>query len=161
MRSKLSAIMKLTRGALRAEAEEFHGVAHVGEARLGGDLLRPPLHLPALHLHAPPAVAAGQVVVVDAGPALPVERLAAGVADRVDAALLTERLQVPVDSGQPDVLAGPPQLRVDLLGAAEARQPLQRRRQGLRLPGPPGPGTPHRPDPGVPLGLWRRHSRKV
>jgi hypothetical protein len=68
------------------------------------------------------------VVVVHARLALPVEDLAAGVADRVDAAFLAERLQVPVDGGQPDVLALAPQLRVDLLGAAEARQVLQRDR---------------------------------
>src|SRR6266699_7052984 len=114
------------RGALGAEAEEFYGVAYVGEARLGGDLLRPLLHGPALNLHAPPAVAAGQVVVVHARLALPVEDLAAGVADRVDAAFLAQRLQVPVDGGQPDVLVPAPQLRVDLLGTAEARQALQR-----------------------------------
>ena len=72
--------------------------------------------------------------------ALPVEDLAAGVADGVDAALLAERLQVAVDGGQPDVLAPAPQLRVNLLGAAKARQALQRGRQGLRLPGPARPG---------------------
>src|SRR5947207_15020180 len=144
-------------GALRAEAEEFHGVADVGEARLGGDLFCPLLDGPALDLHAAPAVAAGQVVVMDARLALPVEDLAAGVADRVDAAFLAERLQMPVHSGQPDVLALAPQLRVDLLGAAEARQALQRGRQGLRLPGPARPGSgPH----GL-LGLRRRHSRTV
>src|SRR5690349_13384398 len=86
--------------ALRAQAEQLDGVPHVGEPRLGGDLLRPLLHRPALHLHAPAAVAAGQVVVVHARLALPVEDLAAGVADGVDVALLAERLQVPVDGGQ-------------------------------------------------------------
>src|SRR6185312_6094537 len=143
--------------ALGAEAEEFHGVAHVGEARLGGDLLGPLLHGPALHLHAPPAGAAGQMMVVHARLALPVEDLAAGVADRVDVAVLAERLQVPVDGGQPDVLAPAPQLRVDLLGTAEARQALQRGRQGLRLPGPARPG----PCPNGLLRLRHRHSRTV
>src|SRR5689334_14884616 len=76
--------------------------------------------------------------------ALPVERLAAGVADRVDAARLAERLQVPVDGGQPDGLALAPQFRVDLLGAAEARQALQRDRQRLRLPRPARPGPARR-----------------
>ena len=122
-------------------------MAYVGEARFGGDLFCPLLHRPALHLHAPPALAAGQVVVVHARPALPVERLAAGVADGVDAALLAERLQVAVDGGEPDVLALAPQLRVDLLGAAEAGQALQRGRQGLRLPGPARPGAPGCPGP--------------
>ena len=123
----------------------------------GGDPLGPLLDRPALHLHAAPAVAAGQVVVVHACPALPVERLAAGIADGVDAALLAERLQMAVDGGEPDVLALAPQLRVDLLGAAEAGQALQRGRQGLRLPGPAGPGAPAAPRPRV-LLRRRRHS---
>src|SRR5262249_60747794 len=104
-----------------------------------------------------PAVGAGEVVVVDRRLALPVEDLAAGVADRVDAAVLAQRLQVPVDGGQPDVLAPAPQLRVDLLGTAEARQALQRGRQGQRLPGSARPG----PGPYGLLGLRRRHSRTV
>ncbi len=148
-------------GALRAEAEQFHRVPHVGEARLGGHLLGPPLHRPALHLHAAPAAAAGQVVVVHARLALPVEDLAVGVADRVDAALLAERLQVPVDGGEPDVLALAPQFRVDLLGAAEAGQALQRGGQCLRLPGPADPGAPRGPDPHVLLGLRHRHNRTL
>src|SRR4029077_839695 len=132
-------------------------MADVGEARLGGDLFCPLLHGPALDLHAAPAVSAGQGVGVHARLALPVEDLAAGVADRVDAAVLAQRLQVPVDGRQPDVLAPAPQLRVDLLGTAEARQALQRGRQGLRLPGPARPGSgPH----GL-LRLRHRHSRTV
>src|SRR5689334_8634370 len=94
---------------------------------------------------------------MDARLALPVEDLAAGVADRVDAAALAQRLQVPVHGGQPDVLAPAPQLRVDLLGTAEARQALQRGRQGLRLPGPARPG----PGPNGLLRLRHRHSRTV
>src|SRR6185503_17597412 len=132
-------------------------MADVGEARLGGDLFCPLLDGPALDLHAAPAVSAGQVVVVDARLALPVEDLAAGVADRVDVAVLAERLQVPVDGGQPDLLAPAPQLRVDLLGTAEARQALERGRQGLRLPGPARPG----PSPHGLLRLRHRHSRTV
>ena len=127
--------------ALRAQAEQLHGVADVGEAGLGGDPLRPLLHRPAFHLHAAAAVAAGQVVVVHRAPALAVERLAAGVADGVDAALLAERLQVPVDGGQADVLALAAQLGVDLLGAAEAGQARQRGGQRLRLPRPARPGA--------------------
>jgi hypothetical protein len=80
-------------------------VAHVGEARLGGDPGRPLLGGPPFHLDAASAAAAGQVVVVHASLALPVEDLAAGVADGVDAALLAEGLQVPVDGGESDVLA--------------------------------------------------------
>ena len=59
--------------------------------------------------------------------ALTVEDLAAVVADRVDAALLAERLQVAVDGGESNVLALAAQFGVDLLGAAEAGQPVQGR----------------------------------
>ena len=76
------------------------------------------------------------MVVVHAGAALAVERLAAGVADGVDAALLAQRLQVPVDGGQADRLALAPQLGVDLLGAREAGQAIQRGGQRLSLLGP-------------------------
>src|SRR5262245_30380021 len=142
---------------MRAEAEEVYGVADVGEARLGGDRFGPVHGGPALDLHPAPAGAAGQVVVVDERLALPVEDLAAGVADRVDAAVLAQRLQVAVDGRQPDVLAPAPQLRVDLLGTAEARQALQRGRQGQRLPGPARPG----PSPHGLLRLRHPHSRTV
>jgi hypothetical protein len=140
-------------------------VAHLGEARLGRDPFRPLLGGPAFHLDAAPAAAAGQVVVVHARLALPVEDLAAGVADGVDAALLAERLQVPVDGGQPDVLALAPQLRVNLLGAAEARQAVKRGGQRVRLPGPAHPGTAGGSRGGlVPHVLFRRrwrHNRTV
>jgi hypothetical protein len=75
-------------------------------------------------------------MVVGAGLALPVQRLTAAVADGVDAAFLAEHLEVAVDGGEPDVLAAPPQLGVDLLGAAEPRQVLQRRGERRRLPRP-------------------------
>jgi hypothetical protein len=139
-------------------------VPDVGEARLGGDPLGPLLYRAALHLHAPSAIAAGQVVVVHAGAALAVERLAVGVADGVDAALLAERLQVTVDGGQADLLAPAPQLRVDLLGAAEARQARQRGGQRLRLLGPAPPraaARTRRPDAYPLVGLLRGHSRTV
>jgi 1-acyl-sn-glycerol-3-phosphate acyltransferase len=160
----------LARGALRAQAEQLDGVADVGEAGLGGDALGPLLDGAALHLHAAPAGAAGQVVVVHAGAALPVQRLAAGVADGVDAALLAERLQVTVDRGQAHVLALTPQLGVDLLGAGEPGQPGQRDGQRLRLPGPARPRPPRRGPAGRSRGgghphalvrLLRRHSRTV
>jgi hypothetical protein len=140
-------------------------VAHVGEARLGGDPFRPLLGGPAFHLHAAPAAAAGQVVVVHARLALPVEDLAAGVADGVDAALFAQGLQVPVHGGESDVFALAPQLSVNLLGAAEAGQAIERDGQRVRLPGPAHPGTaggsraglvPH-----VLFRLRRGHSRTV
>jgi hypothetical protein len=142
-------------------------VVHVGETGLGGDPFGPRFHGPALHLDAAAAVAAGQVVMVHGGPALPVQRLAVGVADRVHAALLVERLQVPVDGGQPDVLAHTAQLGVDLLRAAEAGQGLEHGRQRLGLLGAAGARAAtggRRPDPHlVPrlLRLRRGHSRTV
>jgi 1-acyl-sn-glycerol-3-phosphate acyltransferase len=113
--------------ALGAQAEQLDRVAHRGEAGLRGDPFRPLLHRPPLDLHAASAVAAGQVVMVHARLALAVEDLAAVVADRVDTTLLAERLQVPVDGGESDVLAVAAQFGVDLLGAAEAGQPVQGR----------------------------------
>src|SRR5579872_2980808 len=59
------------------------------------------------------------------------------------------------------MLALTAQLGVDLLSAAEARQPGQRGRQGLRLFGPARPGTARRPDLHVVLRLRFRHSRTV
>ncbi len=64
---------------------------------------------------------------VRGGAALAVQRLAVVVADGVDAAFLAEHLEVPVHGGEPDVLAAPPQLGVDLLGAAETGKVVQRR----------------------------------
>jgi trehalose/maltose transport system substrate-binding protein len=166
-RAPLSPALPAGRGALGAQAEQLHRVAHVGETGLRGHPLGPLLHRAALHLHAPAAGPAGQVVMVHAGPALPVERLAAGVADGVDAALLAERLQVTVHGGQPDLLSLAPQLGVDLLRAAETGQAVQRGGQGLRLPGAPGPGAAgpraasRRTDLRVLFGLRRGHSRTV
>ena len=105
-----------------AEAEELDRVVDRGEARLGGDLLRPLFDDAALDLHAAAADPAGEVMVVHGGAALPVEDLSRRVPDRVDRALLAEDLKVAVDRGEPDGLAVAPELGVDLLRAAEARQ---------------------------------------
>ena len=109
-----------------AEAEEFYRVIDRGEAGLGGDLCRPLLDDAALHLDAAAAGAAGEVVVVRGGVALPVEGLPGLVADGVDGALLAEHLQVTVDRGKSDGLTASAELCVDLLSAAEAREPGQR-----------------------------------
>src|SRR5580693_7401067 len=102
-------------GAVGAEAEQLHRVPDVGEAGVPGHPLGPLLHRAAFDFDAAPAVPAGQMVVMAAGDALPVQGLAAVVPDRVDAAVLAERLQVPVHGGQPDVLTPSPQLGVNLL----------------------------------------------
>jgi hypothetical protein len=96
-------------------------VVHRGEASRGGDLLGPSLDGAFLHLDAAPAFAAGQVVVVGVARAPPVERLAAGVTNRVDPAVLAQDLQVTVDGGEAYVLAPAAQLGMDLLRAAETR----------------------------------------
>ena len=101
--------------------------------------------------------------------ALPVQRLAAGVTDRVDAARLAEHLQVPVDGGQPDGLALAAQLRVDLLGAAEAGQARPARPPApapavSRAPGYPAPSSaaraprPARSPPAVTLPQFARYN---
>jgi hypothetical protein len=117
-------------GMLGAEAEQLDRVVDRGEAVLRRDLLGPLLKDPTLDLHAATADAAGQVVVVRGGVALPVQDLTRRIADRVDGALLAEDLQVPVDRGEPDGLAAAAHLGVDLLRAAEAREAGQRGGQG-------------------------------
>ena len=130
--------------ARRAQPEQLDRVIDGGEPGLGRDLLGPALHRAALDLDAGPAVAADQVVVVGVALAPAVQRLPAGVPDRVHLAVLAEHLQVPVDGGQADVLATLAQLGMDLLGAAEPGQPVQDRRQRLSLPGPAHPGAAQR-----------------
>jgi hypothetical protein len=109
-----------------AKAEEFYRVIDRGEAGLGGDLCRPLLDDAALHLDAAAAGAAGEVVMVRGGVALPVEGLPGLVADGVDGALLAEHLQVTVDRGKSHGLTASAELCVDFLSAAKAREPGQR-----------------------------------
>src|ERR1700760_671694 len=134
---------------VRADAEQLHRVPDLGEPVFPGHLLGPLLHRATFDINAAATLTAGQVVVVTAGTALPVERLAVVVPDRVDAAFLAEDLQVAVDGGEPDVLAAAPQLGVDLLGTAEPGQPVQRRHQRGRLPRPADLG------PARPVGVLR------
>src|ERR1700722_160854 len=137
-----------------------------GEACFGGDLLRPLLHDAPLDLDAAAALAAGEVVVVPGGVALPVEGLTRRVADRVDHALLAHHLQVAVDGGEPDGLALTAQLGVDLLRAAEAGHAGERGRDGRRLLGAPPPGAARMIDCHVlngsrPSWRWPRTSDRV
>ena len=110
------------------------------EPGLGGYLLRPLLDDAALNLDAAAAHAAGQVVMVRGGPALPVQGLAGRVADAVDHALLAEYLQVAVDGGEADGLALAAQLGVDLLRAAEPGQAGKRARPRPTPASSPAPG---------------------
>jgi hypothetical protein len=92
------------------------------EPSLLGDLLGPALDGLALDLDAPPAGAAGEVVMMSVGLAPPVQGLTAGIPDRVHPARLAEYLQVPVDRRQAHGFAAFPELGVDLLSAAEPWQ---------------------------------------
>jgi hypothetical protein len=129
-RPRSNAGLRLSGGMLGAEPEQLDRVVDRGEAGLRRHLRRPLLDDPALDLHAAAADPAGQVVVVRGGAALPVQGLARRIPDRIDGALLAEHLQVPVDRGEPDGLAATAQLRVDLLGAAEAGEAGQRGGEG-------------------------------
>jgi hypothetical protein len=124
-----------------AESEQFHGVVDGGEPGLRGNLLRPLLDHAPLHLDADAALAAGQVVVVGGGSALPVQRLAGRVADGVDRTLFVEYLQVAVHGGEADGRPLAAQLGVDLLGTAEAGQAGERRGHGRGLLRAPHPGA--------------------
>ena len=83
-----------------------------------GHRVGPLLHRRAGHLDGPAAAAADQMVVV-AGRAAPVGGLAVGGPQRVQLAGVGHRLQGAVDRGQPDPLAQPAQLVVDLLRGPE------------------------------------------
>src|SRR5580700_5481480 len=113
---------------------------HIGEPGVRGDLLGPPLNGLALDLDAPPAVPADQVVMVGVAAAPSVEGLAAGVPDRIDTPVLAEHLQVPVHGGQPDILAAPPELGMDLLRAGESGHAIESRGDRLSLSRAPNPG---------------------
>src|SRR3984957_1389522 len=128
-------------GVIGAEAEKLDGVVDRREAGLGGDPLRPLLDDASLHLDAATADAAGQVVVVAGGAALPVQGLARRIADRVDDTLLAEHLQVPVDGGEPHGLALTTELGVDFLRAAEPGKARQGGGdgRGLLRPAHPSP----------------------
>ena len=121
------------------------------EPGLLGDLFCPALDGLALYLDAAPAVAAGQVVMMGVGLAAAVQDLSARVPDRVHAARLAEYLKMPVDRRQADGLTAFAELRMDLLSAAEPRQPVKHRSHSLGLPGAAHPGTV-RPVAGRALG---------
>jgi hypothetical protein len=137
--------------AIRAQAEELHRVPDLGESGLACDLVGPALDRLAFHLDAAPAVPAREVMMMGVCPAAPIQDLAGRVPDRVHPARLAEHLEVPVDRRQADRLPALPQLGVDLLGAAEPRQPVKHGRDRLGLPGATDPGA-LRPPAGPALG---------
>src|SRR5690349_3003368 len=70
-----------------------------------------------------------------AGAAAPVEHLAVVAAERVDLGRVHQRLQVPVDGGQADLVAAPGQDVVDLLSTGEPVEVVQDRADSPALTG--------------------------
>ena len=101
------------------------------------DRLRPLLHRRALHLDRLAADPAHQVVVMVAGRAAPVDRLAVGRAQHIHLARVGEGLQGAVDRGQADRVAAVLEHVVQLLRAAELVHLVERRRHRGALPGRP------------------------
>ena len=118
----------------RAGAEQFDGVVDVEVAVPLGDLTGPALDHAALDLLGAPAPAADQVMVValPGVAAVPVGRLALGRVDHVHDAGVDQRLQMPVDGGQPDRFAGGAQRGVHVLRAAETACRVAARRARRR-----------------------------
>ena len=102
---------------------------------------------------------------MDARLALPVEDLAAGVADRVDAAVLAQRLQVPVDGGQPDACS--PLRRSSAwisCGAAKPGRLSSAAARACALPGPRARVLPHTGSSGcgiVTVARYNLHPRSA
>src|SRR5665811_1827338 len=78
-----------------------------------------------------------QVVVVLAPGAPAVDRLAVGGAQRIHLAAVCQRLQRPVDGGQPDLLPAFAQQLVQVLGRAEVVDLREQLSDGGALPGHP------------------------
>src|SRR5699024_2590030 len=76
--SRCSRRGSLLGGALGTGAEQLDGVLHAGEPVLGAHPRGPVLHSGRIQLHCGPALPADQVVMVVAGEALAVQRLAVG-----------------------------------------------------------------------------------
>jgi len=103
---------------VRAYPVEFDHVAGEGEPGSVGDLPRPGHDLGRVGLDGAPAHPARELA-GDRAAAEPVAGLPAAAADDVDATVLGEHAQVPVDGGDADSLRGAAHGVVDLPGAAE------------------------------------------
>src|SRR5664279_379007 len=101
----------------------------------GSDSISPAFDGRSFDLHCPPAGAAHQMVVVMSGAALAVQDLTVGAAQGVDLGGVDHRLQVAVDRGQADRVALRAQSVVDVLGAREAVEVVEDRRDGASLAG--------------------------
>ena len=93
------------RGAFTARSEEFHHVIDVGESVLLADPPRPPFHRGGVQLQSATTRSADEVMVVPAGAAAPVDRLAVRGPENVDIAVVRELLQGAVHGRQADCVA--------------------------------------------------------
>jgi hypothetical protein len=110
-------------------------VGHVHIAVLRGDGLRPLLHGGTLDLDGLAADAADQMVMVVTRRAAPVDGLTLGRAQDVDLAGVGEGLERAVDGGQPYRVAPVLEHVVQVLGAAELVDLVERRSDRRPLPG--------------------------
>jgi hypothetical protein len=131
-------------GAIGAHSEDLHRVIHVDEAGIRRDALGPLLHHTSFDLHAPPARAAGDVVMMGPARTAAVQRLAVLVPDRVDRAVLAEHHQMAVYGRQADALTSAAKLGMDVLRAAEPGKALEGGGQRLGLSCSADPSAPNR-----------------
>jgi hypothetical protein len=131
-------------GAIRTYAEDLHRVIHVDETGVRRDACGPLLHRTSFDLHAPPARAAGDVVMMGPAGTTAVQRLAVLVPDRVDRAVLAEHHEMAVDGRQADAFASVAELGMDVLRAAEPGQALKGGGQRLGLSCSADPSAPNR-----------------
>src|SRR5690606_13300052 len=122
-------------GAPRARAEQLDRVLDVDEPVGRAHLVGPRLDGRAVDLDRPAADAAHEVVVVLAPLAPPVEVLALLGAQHVDVPAVREALERAVDGREADVVAAAARDLVELRGAAEVVEVLQRVRAGGALAG--------------------------
>ncbi len=124
-------------------------MGHVGEARGRRDAVRPRLDFGSFDLDGPSAVAAHQMMVMAVGGTAAVEGLTVVAPQHVDLATVGEDLQMPVDGGQADGLAGVAQVRVQVLGAGEGVDLGERGGDGIALTGGPDGCSPAERGPSV------------
>src|SRR3954462_1708138 len=116
----------------------------VAESVLLTDTSRPSLDRCRVEFHGASAESADQMMMMPAGAAAPIHRLAVRRSQHVDVSVVRELLQGPVHGGQADAVAVRAQAGVQLLRALELAGRLQRRPDGTALPGL---------HPGLDLGL--------
>ncbi len=124
-------------------------MGHIGEASGRRDAVRPRLDFRSFYLDGPSAVTAHQMMVMAVGGTAAVEGLAVVAPQHVDLAPVCEDLQMPVDGGQTDGLAGVAQVRVQVLGAGEGVDLGERGGDCIALAGGPDGCSPAERGPPV------------